>query len=209
MQIAGTPPIDRGGHAVRSAERRNQKDAGGVRDRTERPAAAAVPQIPPVAQESAARPEKATAQQQIDKMQPRIDHFVNRLGQRLGLDAASLDALKSEIASLQLQYIGEGVAAEPGAQGSYRAAVVHLVHTWRQGAAEVVPTEGEDGSGEVDPVAADVDPVTGDTGAVDEAGTGESVVVDAPDVTVPVVPPEATDPVELLDVMLTGVPADE
>jgi hypothetical protein len=198
MQIAGTPPIDWGGHA-RHAERRTQRDAGNgaVRDHTGSPSAAAVAQEPPVAEESATRPEKATAQQQIDKMQPRIERFIERLGQRLGMDTTEFTNL---ITDLQRQYVGEGVTtAEPGAHGSYRAAVAHLVHTWRQGGAEdVAPTDGEEPAGEVEPVAGDVDPVT-----------GESVVVDLPDVTVPVVPPEATDPVELLDVMLTGVPADE
>lgn len=224
MQIAGTPPIDWSGHSARHAERRSQRDAGAgtVRDRTGRPAIAPAAEETTAAQQASAKPGKPTAEEQIAKLQPRIDHFVNRLGQRLGLDHTALQALKDEITALQGQYVGarlgeEATATEPGAQGSYRAAVAHLIHTWRQAAAEgMVPTEGEEPAGEVDPVAGEIDPaagevdsVAGDTGVVDEAGSGETVVIDPPVVTLPVEPPETTDPVELIDVLLTGVPSDE
>lgn len=217
MQIAGTPPIDWSGHAARHVERRNQREAGAgaVRDRTGSPSAAPVAKEPPVSQEARATRQKATVEQQIAKLEPRIDRFINRLGVRLGLDDGALEALTAQITALQEQYVGEGLregvtAGEPGAHGSYRAAVAHLIHTWRQAAEDVVPTEGGEGPAEeIDPVAGDVDPVTGDTEAVDEAGAGEVVVVDPPDLMLPVVPPETTDPVELLDVLLTGVPADE
>jgi hypothetical protein len=217
MQIAGTPPIDWSGHAARHAERRSQSEAGAgaVRDRTGSPSAAeaSAAEDASVAQEAAAKPKKATAQEQIDKFDHRIEHLLARVTKRFG--AATAEELQKQIASLQALYIGDTAATEAAVQGaaapqrSFRAALADLVHEFKHGVADVEPVEGDEPAGDVDPVAGDVDPVAGDTGAVDDPGTDETVVVDPPDVTLPVVPPETTDPIELLDVMLTGVPADE